>query len=67
MNLIRLERDRFEDPSFMNVQGGYTSLHWACQKGHVEITDYLISAGANVESLDQVLTNKKFGILFFTV
>ena len=39
----------------MNVQNGYTSLHWACREGHTETVEFLILSGANIEALDQVL------------
>ena len=40
-----------------NFQNGYTSLHWACQKGHVEIVRILVLAGARLEAVDKVLKN----------
>ena len=33
--------------------GGYTALHWAVQGNHVNVVEYLISRGANVEAEDQ--------------
>ena len=50
-----LERDRFEDSSFVNVQDGLTSLHWACREGHEETAEYLISAGADMEAKNRVV------------
>ena len=35
------------------IQGGVTALHTAAYYGHVEIVDYLVSAGA-----DMKITNK---------
>ena len=51
------EGDRCHYASFMNVQiqKGTTSLHWACQNGHAQTADFLISSGADIEALDQVL------------
>ncbi|XP_065831561.1 uncharacterized protein [Oscarella lobularis] len=37
----------------MNFQNGYTSLHWASQEGQAETAKCLISAGANLEAVDE--------------
>ena len=42
------------DESFMIVQNGFTSLHWACQQSHPQIVRFLILSGANMEAMDEV-------------
>ena len=38
----------------MMVQDGYTPLHCAAQKGHIEIASLLISNGADIHSKEKV-------------
>ena len=66
MNLIRyqLKRDRFENSSFMNVQNGYTSLHWACRQGHVKTAELLISSGAAIEAKNEVAISLVISAIF---
>jgi ankyrin repeat protein len=36
------------------LQFGWTSLHLACSRGHVEVVTVLLSAGARIEAQNQV-------------
>lgn len=36
------------------AQDGWTPLHVACQEGHQEVVQYLVSVGANVHAADKV-------------
>jgi ankyrin repeat protein len=37
-----------------SLQDGMTPLHEACQGGHVEVVSVLLTAGANLEAIDNV-------------
>jgi hypothetical protein len=37
------------------IQFGWTPLHFACGKGHREVADLLLEAGADVEAEDKVI------------
>jgi ankyrin repeat protein len=37
---------------------GWTSLHLACERGHVEVVTVLVTAGAQVDAQDLVWTVK---------
>ena len=36
------------------IQYGSTSLHWACDKGHLQVTELLIEHGAALEAVTNV-------------
>ncbi len=36
------------------MQDGYTPLMWAAKKGHVNVVQCLVEAGANLEAVDRV-------------
>ncbi len=36
------------------MQGGYKALMWAASNGHVNVVQYLVKAGANLEAADNV-------------
>jgi ankyrin repeat protein len=38
------------------LQNGWTPLHHACSRGHVEVVTVLLAAGAQVDAEDQVWT-----------
>ena len=50
-------------------QNGYTSLHWASQKGNADIAEFLITSGANLEAVDNVniITIRYFSHYFTSV
>ena len=37
-----------------SLQNGYSSLMWACEKGHAEVVRILVSAGAHVNDQKEV-------------
>lgn len=54
-NLSRLQTLINKNPSALHDDGyngstGYTPLHYAAREGHVQIVEYLLQAGANVNS-----------------
>ncbi len=36
------------------MQGGYTALIRAAENGHVNVVQYLVEVGANLEAVDRV-------------
>ena len=48
-NLIEKQRVRVD----LKGEGEKTPLHYACEKGHFPIVEYLISKGANIDAKDK--------------
>ena len=36
----------------LNLQYGWTPLLWACDKSHVDVVDYLLERGADIDVED---------------
>ncbi|PRD34169.1 UNVERIFIED_CONTAM: acbd6 [Trichonephila clavipes] len=54
-NLNRIKELILSDPSVKNCcdEGGLSLLHWACDRGHMEIADFLISSGTDINCQDK--------------
>jgi ankyrin repeat protein len=39
---------------------GFTSLNWASSEGHLDIVQYLISKGANIEAKDNNILSQSY-------
>ncbi len=44
------------------MQYGYTALMWAAMNGHVDVVEYLVEAGANLEAVDNVSGHVVWGV-----
>ena len=51
----------------MNVQVGATALHWACQLGHAQTAEFLISAGADIEGKNMVMFFSSYDFILLTL
>jgi len=53
LSLVEKALDNGEEVNCTADEGGLTPLHYACDRGHVDVVKLLLARGANITALDE--------------